>query len=305
MSGSYLLCFMACLMGLWIFKNQNLAPEVIRKDGPKSHFVKLGTPTMAGVCFMLIALVWMLFMLPDQWLCAMTVLGFMLIGAIDDWVKIKGKQRGLSMKMKMLLLLTFSAGLMYFVPIVPVRIPWADITVLLDKWAYVALGSLVLTASANAMNFTDGVDGLCATQFLILWLGMMILFLLNLADVKGLLLSTGYVAVAVVAFLYFNAQPAQMFMGDSGSLPLGALIGLLFMHSQWVLYLPWIGLVLVLEVVSVMIQIISFKTRGVRVFKMAPLHHHFELLGWSNMQIVLRFLLATLLVYLMFLLSIL
>ena len=300
---SYILCFIICCLGLICFQRLNFAPEIIREDGPKSHYGKSGTPTMAGICFISVGLLCMSFMFQDQWPLCLCVFAYMLIGAYDDWVKITGIRRGLSMKVKMLLLLLTSTIVMFYVPVVPIQIPFLGAMVVLAKGWYMAFGALVLTSSANAMNFTDGVDGLCATQFLALLLGLIIFQLLNWIQMPSLLMMSAYVGVSVLAFLYFNVQPAQMFMGDSGSLPLGAMIGFLYMQSGLALYLPWLAFILVVEVVSVMLQIFGFQCWGIRVFKMAPLHHHFELSNWSNMQIVIRFLIVTILSHCVFILG--
>jgi len=303
MLASYILCFVTCFIVLFYFQRLNFAPEIIRQEGPKSHYGKSGTPTMAGICFILMGLFWMLFMCQDQWPFCLCIFGYMLIGTYDDWVKITGVRRGLSMRVKMLLLLLTASIVMFFVPVVPIQIPFLGTEFIMQKGWYMAFGALVLTSSANAMNFTDGVDGLCATQFLVLLLGLFIFQLLDIVQMPSLLMMSAYVGIGVLAFLYYNAQPAQMFMGDSGSLPLGALIGFLYMQSGLALYLPWLALVLVAEVLSVMIQIFSFKRWGKRVFKMAPLHHHFELSHWSNMQIVIRFLIVTVLTHCVFILG--
>lgn len=304
MSASYIICLMTCYCALSYFKRWNIAPEVIRKEGPQSHYGKSGTPTMAGICFVSLAVIWMWVMAPDQWRLILCVMGFMMIGAYDDAVKITGSQRGLSMKIKMLVLLLFSVLVMYLMPVVPIHIPFSSLSIVLSKGWYIGFGALVLTASANAMNFTDGIDGLCASQFLLLFFGLIMVQCMNMTHISSQLEVSGYLAVGVMAFLYFNAQPAQMFMGDSGSLPLGALMGLLYIQSGWVLYFPWVAIILVAEVLSVIIQIIGFKSRGIRVFKMAPLHHHFELSNWSNMQILMRFSLVTIMMHGIFVLGI-
>ena len=278
--------------------------KVIRIEGPAAHMSKAGIPTMGGIVVIgVVALFTIL-------LNAVSILGLNLIGrsvllplavmisygilgAIDDWEGIRGSRRGLGMRARTKFILqvglaVIAAFILKNVLMVPnMYWPGLPITIDLGIW-YIPIATFIIVATSNAVNFTDGLDGLagliCATAF---------------AAYGGIALMQGNIYVArfcftvvgaLFGFLWFNVHPAMIFMGDTGSLSLGALLGTIaLMTGQWVL-LPIIAIIPVSEAASVMLQVAYFKiTRGKRLFKMAPLHHHFELLGWSETQIVQRF----------------
>lgn len=278
--------------------------KVIRIEGPAAHMSKAGIPTMGGIVVIgVVALFTIL-------LNAVSILGLNLIGrsvllplavmisygilgAIDDWVGIRGSRRGLGMRARTKFILqvglaVIAAFILKNVLMVPnMYWPGLPITIDLGIW-YIPIATFIIVATSNAVNFTDGLDGLagliCATAF---------------AAYGGIALMQGNIYVArfcftvvgaLFGFLWFNVHPAMIIMGDTGSLSLGALLGTIaLMTGQWVL-LPIIAIIPVSEAASVMLQVAYFKiTRGKRLFKMAPLHHHFELLGWSETQIVQRF----------------
>jgi phospho-N-acetylmuramoyl-pentapeptide-transferase len=276
----------------------------IRVDEPDKHFIKMGTPTMGGV-MIIIPVVLINVLLNGTNLIGMRILGqsvivpllamfsFAVLGAIDDWQGIKGKRVGEGMRIRtkfavqILLGLGIAVVLKYVLKVPEMFLPGINFQIKLG-WFYIPVAAFVVVAMSNAVNFTDGLDGLAglisATIF---------------AAYGGIALIQGQVFIgrfcftmvgALFGFLWFNVHPAQLFMGDTGSLSLGATIGVIaLMTGQWAL-LPVIAVIPVSEALSDIIQIAYFRmTHGRRFFKMAPIHLHFELLGWSEMQIVQRF----------------
>jgi phospho-N-acetylmuramoyl-pentapeptide-transferase len=276
----------------------------IRVDEPDRHFVKMGTATMGGVMF-IIPVVLITVLLNAASLIGMRILGqsvlvpliamlsFAVLGAIDDWQGVKGKRKGEGMRIRtkfaaqIVLGLGIAVVLRYMLKVPELYLPGINLEIELG-WFYIPVAAFVIVAMSNAVNFTDGLDGLAglisATIF---------------AAYGGIALIQGQVFIgrfcftmvgALFGFLWFNVHPAELFMGDSGSLSLGATIGVIaLMTGQWAL-LPVIAVIPVGEALSDIIQIAYFKmTHGRRFFKMAPIHLHFELLGWSEMQIVQRF----------------
>jgi phospho-N-acetylmuramoyl-pentapeptide-transferase len=278
--------------------------KIIRVDEPGAHLVKMGTPTMGGVMIILpVALITVL--LNAVSLIGMKVLGasvlvplaamvgYAILGALDDWEGIRGKRKGEGMRIRtkliaqIVLALGLAVVLRYFLGVPDLYIPGINIEIELG-WLYIPIAGFVIVAMSNAVNFTDGLDGLAglisATIF---------------AAYGGVALMQGQVFIArfcftmvgaLFGFLWFNVHPAQLIMGDTGSLSLGATIAVIaLMTGQWAI-LPVIAIIPVGEALSDVIQIVYFRiTHGRRFFKMAPLHLHFELLGWSEMQVVQRF----------------
>ena len=276
----------------------------IRVDEPDRHFIKMGTATMGGV-MIIIPVVLITVLLNAASLIGMRILGqsvlvpliamlsFAMLGAIDDWQGVKGKRKGEGMRIRtkfavqIVLGLGIAVVLKYMLKVPEMYLPGMNFEIKLG-WLYIPVAAFVIVAMSNAVNFTDGLDGLAglisATIF---------------AAYGGIALIQGQVFVgrfcftmvgALFGFLWFNVHPAELFMGDTGSLSLGATIGVIaLMTGQWTL-LPVIAVIPVGEALSDIIQIAYFKmTHGRRFFKMAPIHLHFELLGWSEMQIVQRF----------------
>jgi len=284
--------------------------KLIRIEGPERHQLKMGTPTMGGVMIILpVTLVTILlnaasFMGVDVLgrsvlvpLVVMLIYG--LLGMIDDWEGIKGPRRGLGMRArtKFILQTLFAVGvaviLKYFLQATEMFWPSVDEPFSLGVW-YVPLAAFIIVSSSNAVNFTDGLDGLAglisATAFVTYG---------GIALMQGQTFLARFcftLVGAIFGFLWFNVHPAELFMGDTGSLSLGATLAVVaLMTGQWLL-LPIIIIIPVSEVISVILQIVYFKlTKGKRLFKMAPLHHHFEMLGWSETQVVQRFWLVSLL----------
>lgn len=283
--------------------------EHIRVDGPDRHFAKLGTPTMGGVLILLpVTLLTVLFNAVK--LLGFTVVGnsimvpvivlllYGVIGSIDDWSSLRGIRGGEGMRArtKFLLQLIVALGTVFvlrFILDVPMLyLPGLDFEIKIN-YLYFPLATLVIVSATNAVNITDGLDGLAglisATAF---------------AAYGGIALIQGQIylgrfcfilAGSIFGFLWFNVHPAELFMGDTGSLALGAALGVVaLMTGQWAV-LPIIAIIPVSETLSVILQVVYFRlTDGRRVFKMAPLHHHFELIGWSESQIVQRFWLISL-----------
>ena len=276
----------------------------IRVEEPGKHFLKMGTPTMGGLMIILpVALITVLLnaasligmkVLGKSVLVPLAaILGFGFLGALDDWQGIHGKRKGVGMRIRTKLLaqvvlaLLLAGVLRYILGVPDLYIPGIRFEIELG-WTYIPIAGFVIVAMSNAVNFTDGLDGLAglisATIF---------------AAYGGIALMQGQVFIArfcftmvgaLFGFLWFNVHPAQLFMGDTGALSLGATIAVIaLMTGQWAI-LPIIAIIPVSEALSDVIQIAYFRiTHGRRFFKMAPLHLHFELLGWSEMQIVQRF----------------
>ncbi len=295
--------------------------QVIRDDGPQAHLeTKMGTPTMGGVCIVfsivVSVLLWGRLDEPLVLIAMSVLLGYGLVGFVDDWKKVMEQSSdGLSGKHK--LLFQFGWGLIVFafayasgwiepVSVVPLFkgavLRWEVIGGVLAGWAWVAFAVFVVVGTSNAVNLTDGLDGLAIgpimtsaiTFALIAYVSGHATFAsyLHIDQVVG----AGELAVVGVAivgaglgFLWYNSYPAQIFMGDVGSLSLGGLIGTLAVLTRHELLLPLVGGIFVLEAVSVILQVGSYKLRGKRIFAMAPIHHHFEKQGWSEPKIIVRF----------------
>ncbi len=279
--------------------------KLIRVEEPGNHFTKMGTPTMGGVMIILpVALITVL--LNAASLIGMEILGqsvlvpllvmlvYGMLGALDDWEGIRGKRKGEGMRIrtKLLAQIVLAAGiacvLKFLLKVPDLYLPGVQGEITVSAWVYIPVAAFIIVGASNAVNFTDGLDGLA---------GLISATIFAAYGVIALLQGQIFVARfcftlvgALFGFLWFNAHPAQLFMGDTGSLPLGATIAVVaLMTGQWAL-LPVIAVIPVSEAVADVLQIGYFKiTKGKRLFKMAPLHLHFELLGWSETQIVQRF----------------
>jgi len=289
--------------------------QPIREDGPESHLLtKKGTPTMGGLMFLISACVttilWADVGNPYVWVVLLVTIGYGAIGFADDFLKLtKRNTKGLPGRVK--LLAQFVIGAIASVIVIWVApepistalaVPFLKEVLIPLGWFFLPFATLVMMGSSNAVNLTDGLDGLAivpvmmaaATLGLIAYLAGNVNFAeyLQLHHVEGageLAVFCGALCGAGLGFLWFNAPPAMVFMGDTGSLSMGGALGAISVIIKHELVLAIIGGVFVLETVSVIVQVISFKTTGRRVFRMAPLHHHFEKKGWAEPTIVIRF----------------
>lgn len=308
------------LFGPWLIRRlrEFQIGQVVRTDGPASHKTKSGTPTMGGLLILaavfIPTLLWANLTNPDIWIAVLSTAGFGAIGFADDYLKVARKNTyGLFARYKMLaqclVALAVGLALMLMAHHEPalyntrLLFPFFKTWIPDIGWWYVPFAMLVLVASSNTVNLTDGLDGLAISTFAVsaatfTALTYLIghakfaeyLLLVHFAPVGELTIFCGSLVGASLGFLWWNAHPAEIFMGDVGSLALGGALGTVALLIKQELLLPIVGGVFVLEGLSVIIQVGSFKLRGKRVFKMAPLHHHFELIGWEEPKVITRFL---------------
>lgn len=313
------LCFM-----LGPFMIQRLAlrqiGQNVRDDGPQSHLLKAGTPTMGGalilVAIAVSTLLWANLGNRFVWFVLLVTLAFGAIGFVDDYKKlVLGNSAGLSPKAKMFWQSIVAVGValaLYYTANDPsveqsLLIPYLkDVSIPLPMAAYIVFTYLVIVGSSNSVNLTDGLDGLAIMPTVLVG-GALGIFAyaagnvnfssyLSIPYVVGageLLVFCAALAGAGLGFLWFNTYPAQVFMGDIGALALGAALGLVAVVVRQELVLLIMGGVFVVETVSVIIQVASYKLTGRRIFRMAPLHHHFELKGWAEPKVIVRFWIIT------------
>ena len=298
----------------WL-KSKQGEGQPIRTDGPESHLLtKKGTPTMGGIMILLswgiATLVWADLSYKYVWVVVLATLGFGAVGAVDDFLKLtKRNSRGLSSRRKIMVQIVISLlAAIVIQEHAPtalshhIAIPFLK-SVLIDAGAfYLFFVLIVMIGASNAVNLTDGLDGLVSGPVVIAaGCFALISYLVGNAVFSGYLQlhfvpGAGELAIlcsaligATLGFLWFNAPPARVFMGDTGSLAIGGMLGAVAVITKHEFVLAIIGGLFVIEALSVMIQVISFKTRGKRVFRMAPIHHHYEKLGWQEATIVIRF----------------
>ncbi len=318
-SAGAILTAMLCAFILGPFVIQKLRAlqigQHIREEGPKTHQAKTGTPTMGGLLILaavaLATLLWADLRNPYVWLALLTMLAFGAIGFLDDYRKtVQRCSQGLTARAKFSLQIlaatavgaalvvlaahgTYSTGL---------QMPFFKEIALELGWFYVPFAVLVLVSSSNAVNLTDGLDGLAVGSMLIVSATYTVFAYiaghaivagyLHVVNVKGAGEVTVFCASLVGAclgFLWYNAHPAEFFMGDTGALALGGAVGVVALITKQEILLILVGGLFVVEALSVILQVASFRLRGQRLFKMAPLHHHFELSGWPESKIVIRF----------------
>lgn len=271
--------------------------QSIREEGPKAHYKKAGTPTMGGIVIILAVTLTALTFIEkgsELFILLFALLGYGLIGFLDDFIKIAFRRNlGLTAKQKLLGQLVI-AGVLYwvlmkndFLPVITV--PGTTWSVDLG-WLYLPFLALVMLASTNAVNLTDGLDGLLAGTAAVAY-GAYAVIGLFFSQYTVALFSVAVVG-ALLGFLVFNAHPARVFMGDTGSLAVGGGLAAAAVLTKTELALIVIGGVFVIETLSVMLQVASFKLRGKRIFRMSPIHHHFELTGWSEWRVVVTFWIA-------------
>ena len=284
--------------------------QPIRDDGPQTHLAKRGTPTMGGLMILtslgVSSLLWMDLRNPYVWACLAVTFGFGLIGFLDDYDKVKkNSHKGVSGRIRLVAefmiaglaawLITYNNGTELYLPFVN------NFHINLGP-AYILFAAFVIVGAGNAVNLTDGLDGLATMPVIIASVAFMIIVYLagnekfatylGIPHVPGagdLAIFCGGGVGAGLAFLWFNAPPAAVFMGDTGSLALGGALGAIAVTAHHEIVLGIIGGLFVLETVSVILQVFFYKRTGKRIFRMAPIHHHFEHLGWTEPQIVIRF----------------
>ncbi|MBL6903020.1 MAG: phospho-N-acetylmuramoyl-pentapeptide-transferase [SAR86 cluster bacterium] len=296
----------------------------VRVDGPKSHYKKTGTPTMGGL-LILMSLVISTLLWADLsnryiWVVLFVTISFGFVGFLDDFMKIKSKSSdGLSSKQKIILQTLFAfiaTTFLYFSaetsPETAFIVPfYKDLLISMSPFLFIFLGSFVVVGSSNAVNLTDGLDGLAILPTILIAgaLGLIAygmgniliadyLYLPHLEISGELVVFCGALIGSGIGFLWYNTYPAQIFMGDVGSLTLGAILGTIAVILRHELVFAIMAGVFVMETLSVAIQVISFKLRGKRVFLMAPIHHHFELKGWEEPKIIVRFWIITIILIL-------
>jgi phospho-N-acetylmuramoyl-pentapeptide-transferase len=271
----------------------------VREDGPTTHLKKSGTPTMGGVMFILSTLFTSLFISPWNkylFILLLSFLGFGLIGFADDFLKVYFKRPlGLRAREKLLsqFLLAFIVSWLVKENVgTDIIVPFFKSSIDLANF-YIPFALFIIVGTANSVNLTDGLDGLAAgvSAIVMSFFAMIGLFLNN--AVYGVFSAS--LAGGLIGFLRYNRHPADVFMGDTGSLAIGGAIAAVALVTKLPLILPILGLVYVLEALSVILQVFSFKLFGKRIFKMSPLHHHFELSGWREEKVVYSFWLLTLL----------
>ena len=278
--------------------------QQIRQEGPQAHLKKAGTPTMGGLIILGSIIITSLFYLRDYPKIIpvlFVTVGFGIIGFLDDYIKIVMKRsEGLNPKQKLagqiLITAVFVCYLMRSGEVgTEILVPFTggfDQGILLDLgWLYIPFVFLVMLGTDNGVNFTDGLDGLCTSVTILV---ATFLTIVALGEESGISPITGAVAGSLLGFLLFNVYPARVFMGDTGSLALGGFVAANAFMMQLPLFIPLVGLIYLAEVLSVIIQVTYFKkTGGKRIFKMAPIHHHFELCGWSETRVVAVFSIIT------------
>lgn len=306
----------ALLFPFWIrlLRVRNIGQQV-RADGPQGHLVKQGTPTMGGVLILLVVTATFLLMgTPTRVsvLALLTMLACGVLGFIDDWSKVSHERSlGLRPRAKLFwqafvavlfgLLVVNWANLPTWVsiPLTTTRLDFGELSTvfafgsvgIVVPWLYLGLVAIMIVGMSNAVNLTDGLDGLAAgTVAIVTLVFAAIAFRQN--TLESALLAAS-VAGACIGFLWHNSYPADIFMGDTGSLGLGALIAALAVITKTELLLAVIGGIYVAETLSVVLQVASFKLTGKRIFRMAPLHHHFEMKGWSETKVMVRFWIIT------------
>jgi phospho-N-acetylmuramoyl-pentapeptide-transferase len=305
------------LFGPWIIDHLRLRQgkgQPIRTDGPQSHLMKKGTPTMGGLMILSGLLVstvlWANPLNPYVWIVLAVTLGFGFVGFYDDYLKVtKQTHSGFAGRIRLLIEAVIALAATYALVRLgrdpfstALVIPFFKDIVLNLGWFFVLFGAFIMVGAGNAVNLTDGLDGLAIVPVMIAAASFgMIAYLAGNAVFSDYLqinyvAGTGELAVlcgavlgAGLGFLWFNAPPASIFMGDTGSLALGGMLGSIAVAVKHEIVLAVIGGLFVLEAVSVIVQVASFKLTGKRVFRMAPLHHHFEQKGWTEPQIVIRF----------------
>ncbi len=309
---AFIICFLLGPFVIEQLKKMQIG-QYIRECGPKSHFDKAGTPTMGGV-MIIFSIVMSVLLWADLtnyyiWISLFTLVGFFLVGFLDDYLmQVKKRSKGLSAKGKLVyqtIIALAAAALIYYAPHfkTTVTIPFFKNLAPDLGLFYIPFAAFIIVGASNAVNLTDGLDGLAIGPMIVASVTFMIFSYvashaiianyLKITQVIGcgeIAVLCGAIAGAGAGFLWFNAYPAQVFMGDTGSLPLGAILGTIAVIAKQEILLVIVGGLFVMEALSVIFQVGYFKlTKGKRIFRMAPLHHHFELKGWPEPKVIVRF----------------
>ena len=278
--------------------------QQVREDGPQAHLKKKGTPTMGGIVFVLSVIITSLFYMKDYPkiipVLFMTV-GFGLVGFLDDYIKIvKKNSDGLSPKQKLLFQFVITGIFAYYMMtskevgtgmLIPFTGGVENGFYLELGWLFIPALFFIVLGTDNGVNFTDGLDGLCTSVTILV---ATFFTVVAIGENAGISPITGAVVGSLLGFLLFNVYPAKVFMGDTGSLALGGFVASSAFMMQMPLFIAIVGMIYLVEVLSVIIQVTYFKkTGGKRIFKMAPIHHHFELCGWSETRVVAVFSIVT------------
>ena len=307
-----LLCFIFGPRIIASLKRFNIG-QAVREDGPATHLSKDGTPTMGGIFIVLSIVISMLFWTDFDsvmvWITLGALVAFSLIGFFDDYLKVKKHSSdGLRARAKLLFQFIIALAVMlvlYFTgdsDVTCLYLPFFKSSLIDMGVLWIPFGVLLIMAESNAVNFSDGLDGLLAGLLILVFIALAILTYLSGRSDFSSYLGIPYIAGAgeltvfclaatgaCIGFLWFNSHPAEVFMGDVGSLSLGGVVAVISLIIKKEALILIIGGVFVLEIASVILQVASFKLRKKRVFKMAPLHHHFELSGWAETKVVIRF----------------
>ncbi|REJ35573.1 MAG: phospho-N-acetylmuramoyl-pentapeptide-transferase [Bacillota bacterium] len=269
--------------------------QFVRQDGPKTHLKKAGTPTMGGVLIIAGVVAATAAFAPDPaalWPLLLALVGYGAVGFVDDLSKLLAR-RSLGLKARQKLVLQFGLALVVAWAALSrvgphLRVPFMEGLWTVPEWLYLLLAVGTLVGTANAVNITDGLDGLAAGSTAVAAITMgVVAYVLGYADVAVFAAAMGG---ACLGFAWFNAHPAQVIMGDTGALALGGALGAVALFTGTPLFLVIVGGLFVVETLSVIIQVIYFRlTGGRRIFRMSPLHHHFEISGWAEPQVVTRF----------------
>ena len=309
---AFIICF---LLGPWVIKRlrQMQVGQFIREDGPETHYKKSGTPTMGGVLIIgavvAATLLWANLTNFYIWVALLVIVGFGAIGFADDYLmQVKKRSKGLGAREKFLLqtILATVCGVLFYAHAdfsTQVTVPFLKNMQPDLGWGYILFTILVVVGASNAVNLTDGLDGLAIGPLIIVAATYMVFAYVTghvkfaeylqinyVAGVGEISIFCGALVGAGLGFLWFNAYPAQVFMGDVGSLALGSSMGAIAIITKQEILLVLVGGLFVIETLSVIFQVGFFKlTHGRRIFKMAPLHHHFELKGWPEPKVIVRF----------------
>ena len=306
-----LLCMLAGPSFIRFLQSKQMG-QAIRDDGPKSHLAKKGTPTMGGgliiIAIVIPTLLWADLSNKNIWIALITTVLFGVVGYVDDYRKVVQKNpKGLSGRQKLLAQTVIAIAAAYAIYVLrdtpPVlKFPFfKDLSIYLGVF-FIPFAVLVIVGTSNAVNLTDGLDGLAVGPTITTSITFLILAYcaghakiseyLQIPHIPGageLAIFSGTIAASCLGFLWFNTYPAQVFMGDVGSLALGAALAVVAVITKNEILLALCGGIFVMEALSVMAQVASFKMTGKRVFKMAPIHHHFELKGWAEPKVIVRF----------------